>query len=285
VSEPASNVVHLVRADTGEAESVCPDCLTKDQEKTRLTRSYEGTIRSLKAELEAVRGDGIENAEVREVFEHWANTVVNCGFWTQQPKLTTGRSEPIQKRLSQGYTVDYLVTVVDSVRLSKPGIRQAWVDLPTLLSEPSKDGKRWGMEARYEDVVARTNGRKVRLPDAAWKLLADPALPYLCEECSCGHLRLDHSKPDPARDDADPCLVHGCYCDEFDESWVWHQGKLEQLRRRPAKCDICSEPVTAGQWEAHEASSTAGRFTHLACSLEWAERGRGRDGIVRLGAA
>ena len=61
----------------------------------------------------------------------------------------------IQKRLGEGYTVEYLYVVVDSVRLADlhdDRMRQAYLDIPALFAEPSKDGRRWGMEAVYENT-------------------------------------------------------------------------------------------------------------------------------------
>ena len=51
--------------------------------------------------------------------------------------------------------MEYLYVVMDSVRLADlddERMRQAYLDIPALFAEPSKDGRRWGMEAVYEDT-------------------------------------------------------------------------------------------------------------------------------------
>jgi hypothetical protein len=42
-------------------------------------------------------------------------------------------------------------------------------------------------------------------------------LSYLAEVCACGHCRCDHSRGDPARDGAQACLVHGCWCEDWED--------------------------------------------------------------------
>lgn len=121
----------------------------------RLTRSYEGTIANLKRELEQHLEEDVALGDVQRVFDYWADVVQDCGWWSRPPKLSTARKAAIQKRLSEGYTVEYLWVVVDSVRLARlddDRMKQAYLDIPALLAEPTRDGRRWGMEAVYENT-------------------------------------------------------------------------------------------------------------------------------------
>jgi hypothetical protein len=214
---------------TGEATSECPDCLDLIDAIKDLKRSYRSREQALKKELEKERGRTPDSVDVELVFRKWAETVVNAGFWSRPPKYTAGRWEPIEKRLKQGYDVDYLLTVIESIRFSREDVKQAWLEPAALFGEPSKDGMRWGMEARYENVVSITQGRRIpsTIPE---RVLRDFHFEPLLEECECGHLRLEHSKSDPFLDGFQPCLVPGCYCTDFDTLEVL----IERAQRKRA---------------------------------------------------
>ena len=113
---------------------LCPGCMEKakrldDQERAieRLTRSYEGTVANQKRQIEELMEQTVVPGDVQKVFDYWAQVVTDCGWWSRPPKLSDGRRKAIQKRLKEGYTVEYLYVVVDSVRLADRDRHEAGV--------------------------------------------------------------------------------------------------------------------------------------------------------------
>jgi uncharacterized phage protein (TIGR02220 family) len=161
VTEPAR---HLRLVDpAGELQgTTCPDCLVKDQEKTRMYRSLDAQIKNLKAELEAEQGSEPEAGDIRAVLTYWCLKMVDTGWYTRQPKFKPGdeRWKAVRRRLREGYSVAYMRTVTDSIAFADTQrVRRAWLEPKTLFGGH--------MESRYEDVVAKCSG-PVWVPSKAW---------------------------------------------------------------------------------------------------------------------
>jgi hypothetical protein len=129
-----SQAVLTVIDGAGEVESqktTCPDCLVKDAEKTRLARSFEGSLARQKVELDALRLElaqlriqvpelGDEHERVMDVLEYWkprckpkARIPVNS---VRYRKVADRFKDRLEGR--DGWTADELKLAVDGALLS-----------------------------------------------------------------------------------------------------------------------------------------------------------------------
>jgi uncharacterized phage protein (TIGR02220 family) len=160
----ADPVPHLKLVDTrtGEAHDQCEGCMARDAAIERLTRSYEGTIRNLKSELEQELGVEPEADAVRRVLNLWADAMLDCRWYSRRPKFRAGddRWKPVRKRLREGYSEEYLGVVVEAVRFADADrVKRQWLEPKTLFGAH--------MESRYEDVLAGFRG-PVWVPSEGW---------------------------------------------------------------------------------------------------------------------
>jgi hypothetical protein len=173
---------------TGEATEVCPDCVVKDAEKTRMARSYEATIRNLRADLEAAQPD---DRAVRAVLDYWADRVQQEGWWSRRPLFKPGdqRWQAVRGRLKDGRTVQDCELAVEGALLGdRKRIRREWIDATSVFrnNENFERHLERAVDRDQENVVVRR-----ALPAELAALDADQ-LAYLAERCGCGHLRLFH---------------------------------------------------------------------------------------------
>lgn len=230
MAEPARHV-RLI-SDHGElVGEACPDCITKDQEKTRLTRSYEGTIRTLKAQLAAEVED---DKAVRMVLTYFSRLAVETGWWKQTPKWSPGdeRWTATAARLRSGRSVaDCFVAIRGALEQDKRRTKRAYVDLTSVFRNNSN------FERAFEHACDPGLDRVQTLQKRMRAVLPEPLRDRWREVeeagdlCACGHIRWDHDKPRPLEGILDPPCVE-CGCEGFSLDFVdpvrWARGRMGQ---------------------------------------------------------
>lgn len=275
VSEPA-RILHLVDGN-GEASPVCEDCLTKDAEKTRAARSYQGEINRLKDELRKLRNADDQHGElVAGVLDEWASLGVASKFWTVRPTWESdgprARATLAALNKGRGYwdlwcAMRGAFAAADRQRAAGQRFDRVWLEPKTIFG------------SQYE-----THRDYWSNPQATWskRLLFEVPQPLrerwvevveLGAMCDCGELRFDHHYD--AENDTWPCSVHGSTCIDFsdeDAKWLeWRQGKIAELKRRPVRCrnEWCENLVTVESYVAGGAGFMGG----FVCEPCWQGRG------------
>lgn len=228
--EPARHLSLLINPETGEArEAVCPGCEEREttiEMQGRELNGYRLRLAAKEKELARVQGVAPDAGDVKQVLDRWASRVIEEGWWSRKPAYRPGhpRWSTVSARLQEPeYDIQYCLEVVEGALFStgrdcrgcgQKLPKREWLDATSIFSAKN-------IERHYEraqDPYCQRVRKALKLPPAAEKLFGDPALPYLLEECDCGHVRLDHSKGDPARDGTQPCLVHGCWCEDYSDT-------------------------------------------------------------------
>ena len=122
----------VVNTDTGElGDALCPECLQKDAAITRLTRSYEGTIRNLKQEIGRITPD---DENVRMVLDYWADRAVELGWWSRRPLFEPGdeRWQPVRGRLRTRTVDESYLAIEGAFSQSKHQTKRAYVDATSI---------------------------------------------------------------------------------------------------------------------------------------------------------
>ena len=183
----------VVNTDTGElGESLCADCLTKDATITRLTHSYEGTIRNLKQELKRVTPD---DENVRMVLDYWADRAVELGWWSRRPLFEPGdeRWQPVRGRLRTRTVDESYLAIEGAFSQSKHQTKRAYVDATSIF----RNNKNFEQHLERAVDVDMENVRVRRqLPPELAKLDED-RLAALARRCDCSHLLMEHYAPSP----------------------------------------------------------------------------------------
>ena len=213
--------LHLVVDANGEASERCSGCVDKEAAIERLTNSYEGTIRDLRAQLRAHEPDMQTDQQVQGVLDFWADRVLEARWWTLRPRFEPGDPQwkataaALNKKLDPPYLRTAVVGALleaDEARKHGRGFRRHWL-------KPEMVFRIGRVDTHYENALD-PRFRWVRLarevPEALrarwWEVETE------ADMCRCGHIRFDHDRPRPLEDVFDPpCAKHGCWCTEFDE--------------------------------------------------------------------
>lgn len=218
---PNRDGTYVLRAvdSNGEVQSSeekCADCVGYERD----LRSKRLRIGLLEKRLSQAEGTDPDAPEVRAVLDYWATRVVEEGWWQRKPAYRPGHARwtMVGSRLKEPeYDIDYCMTVVEGALTQsrwscnscgsvKP--KREWLDALSLFREGN-------IEKHYE----RARDEHMERVKALRKLppeLQDADLTFLTQRCDCGHLRMEHSKPDPWREHRTPCLMD-CWCDGFSD--------------------------------------------------------------------
>lgn len=229
---------------TGELVG-CQECATKDQAIARLTRSYEGTIRSLKDLLDDKAKQDPRAAEILSLGETWCELAVDTKFWKRRPAWTenTARWKSTAAAMNRGHDPAYLRMVILGAYKKAVEARKAYQQRRTGRKfergwlEPKTIFGDW-IHSHYEYEMDPPDPRAVAAFSAP-KVLFDRWLEVVhqADKCDCGHIRFDHEKEGVLFEEFfydSPCLVHGCTCLGFDDFFV-KQGQWEGERNAQAK--------------------------------------------------
>lgn len=182
-------------------------------------------INALKTELSRQRKEHPNAKAAAALFDHW-KTVTGKNSNTVYGEA---REKALLERLVQ-FSEEQLRLAIDGVaampyvgrkgRQANPGPGAKRYDELTLVLRDETTVERfigYGMEAKgIMDVPGMGRVNVQSIPES------------LLERCDCRHMRLEHSKADPHRFGAQPCLHAGCECIDFDNL---HQLADEWLRR------------------------------------------------------
>jgi hypothetical protein len=216
-ASPHNHDARVIDIRTGEVIG-CEECSTKDQAIARLTRSYEGTIQRLKAELDDKRDeDKLADPLIVGVVEDWCSKAEASGVWKSRPKVTEPRVDATRAAFNKGHTAGYLQVVNSGAFVAVATDRQI---KPQWL-EPAAIYGRF-IDAHFQTGLSPSNKKLRTLLEAPQALLDRwVVVEPLADPCDhCGHIRLDHDKPSIANDFSmsGQCLVHGCAgCPGFDD--------------------------------------------------------------------
>lgn len=221
-ASPRSPLRLLVNPETGETTHTCPSCDVKDQAIERLTRSYEGTIRNLREQLDERKASEADfDPMVIEVVEDWCRKAEVSGWW-RNAHVTEPRLEATRAAVNRKLAPGYLMTVntgafasADSQKRNR-SFQRAWLEPATIYGK--------FVDAHYQTGIDPSNERVRKLFEVPkvlverWEFIVEP-LAFVCDHC--GHIAADHDKPSIANEFAiDPvCLVHGCDCPGFDDTF------------------------------------------------------------------
>jgi hypothetical protein len=235
--------LQLVVDGNGEIQSSseqCQSCEVKDQTIERLTRSYEGTIRSLREQLDEKRREAEElDPVIHEVVEHWCRQAFASGLWTQMPTPTGPRCDATRVALNKGCTPGYLRMVNSGAFMAAVARGRNDKPIPRMWLEPGciyrdAGGKAPGREHHYMYAADPKNERLRRFIDLPvalrerWVEVVEQG-----DLCDCGHMRFDHHKQG---DGTWTCGVHGCDdCTDFSDFYSYDarvSAEIERLRRQ-----------------------------------------------------
>lgn len=220
----AARHLRLLDPDTGEVldHPDCPECERREFAYHELERKHRGTL----TELGKTRAMLVRQRK-SEVRAEWISEVLEC--WREKcmpnAQIAVGgkRWEKVRARLEdeldrgKPWTAEELKLVPEGALLdpwlngSDPKSK-GYLDAETLYRDPEMVDKlvKLAQGFRTEHGCYPSS-----IPE---RVLRDFHFEPLLAKCDfCQHLRLEHSKGDPARDGAQACLVHGCDC--LDGSW------------------------------------------------------------------
>jgi hypothetical protein len=275
-ASPHNHEARVIDIRTGEVIG-CEECSTKDQAIARLTRSYEGTIQRLRQDLEVAQdtreGDFPFDEATEVVMRHWQQLATDSRWFSKPPKCgpTSTRWRDTNKALrgvkARNGSWDWPPRVVADLlsvstgafiraeeQRNDPRFKRDYLD-PCTAFFVNFD-RNW--EAATDPAPSRQTRARMAFEAPAvlrehWTLVLN-----LADECECGHPRLLHQREWLGMDDrlqSGGCHVHGCHCEVFDDDDVkaraWWDARTADLKRRPGRCEDCSDPVTADEWAAY----------------------------------
>lgn len=166
--------------------------------------------------------------EIRQVLDHW-----NARICKGAAKIVPGskRWKLVEKALKH-FSVAELQMVPDGALLSDfHRTKRAYLMAESLYADVGR------IESHMERAL-EADSHLYQLAELPEELRDFKELGHLCARCECGHLRLAHSKPDPARGGYEPCLIHGCDCADVDtyidetDRWLAEQARYKRQQER-----------------------------------------------------
>jgi hypothetical protein len=210
----------LINPQTGEVVEDERDILIHQLEAEKRGQSLQ--IGLLKKELRELRAVEPEAQHIKEVLAYWRERIN-----PRAVALAPGgkRWEKVRARFRDNldgrdsWTVEELKLAVDGALLTPwlngtdPQAKgQSWLDAETIFKSDKQVERlrdtALGFKARTGTDIAPILDVMEQMIDVDWKLLL--------RVCMCDHRRVSHSLPDPNRNGAEGCLVHGCGCTDFD---------------------------------------------------------------------
>lgn len=229
MSEAARHIRAVPDFETGEVDipEGAPATYAEALEiNTRLTAELNGyRLRVGRLEREIARRQAVEPdaIKVRTVLDWWADRALETGWWSRRPMFHPGdhRWKAARGQLVEGREVEYLLVVVDGAFMQpKREVKREWLEPKTIFGSM--------IECHFERAQDHGLERVRALRVLPKEIVNDPFLPSLCTPCDhCGHIELDHQKWSLTLEQ--PCLVHGCACDAYDdfhsraEAWIAEQ--------------------------------------------------------------
>jgi hypothetical protein len=208
----------VVDRETGEVQDD-HDLLVAQLESELRSKNLQ--IARLKQELRSVRGLEPQAATIRDILEYWRE---RC-----KPRATIApggkRWEKVRARLNDRldnrppWTVEELKLAVEGALLD-PWLSgsdrrsKGYLDAVTVFRDPEQVERLVELACGWQSEIGI-------LPSQMPRAVLETKY---CLPCDCGHARMEHTVPDPARDGRCPCLR--CDCPDYDdlhpraEAWV-----------------------------------------------------------------
>lgn len=232
----AARHLRLLDPDTGEVldHPDCPECERREFAYHELERKHRGTLTELgkvRKMLVAQRKREVQAEVIYEILDNWRRVcmkrpeAVHIIEGSPRWEKVRDRQHDVLDRDPPHWTHEEMLLVPEG------GLLDPWLNG----TAPKKMRENNGEVVPHLDAVTlyRDSGQVEKLVKLAQgfrtehgcypssipeRVLRDFHFEPLLAKCDfCQHLRLEHSKGDPARDGAQACLVHGCDCE--DGSW------------------------------------------------------------------
>jgi hypothetical protein len=226
----------LFNPETGEVadHDACPVCERRELAYHELERKHRGTLTELgkvRQMLVRQRKSEVRAEQIYEILDNWRTVCmkqpdrVNIIEGSPRWEKVRARMEDVLDREPPHWMREELLLVPEG------GLLDPWLNG----TAPKKVRENGGEVVPHLDATTlyRDAGQVEKLVNLAQgfrtehgcfpssipeRVLRNFHFEPLLAKCDfCNHLRLEHSKGDPARDGAQACLVHGCDCD--DGSW------------------------------------------------------------------
>jgi len=215
------------QAERERAERIAEDMLLVEQEKRGLLRR----INALKTELSRQRKEHPNAVAAKRLFDHWVTALGKNANTVYGEK----REKALLERLVQ-FSEDDLRLAIDGMasvpyvgrkgRQHDAGYGAKRHDELTIVMADETTVERFMGYGREAKGIMDVSGMG--------RVNVQPIPASMLERCDCGHMRLEHSKADPNRFGAQPCLHGGCECIDFDNlhrlADEWLRSHRERLK-------------------------------------------------------